>query len=65
MAVARDQYLDIIIQTISPILDRLRSVQFGPKLHTKLLNLYPKLNAAYQNINFLSKRNIPNNTVCI
>jgi hypothetical protein len=57
MASAKEKYLDIFITTIAPILDRLKSVQFGPKLHTKLLSSYEKLNQLYYSYNSVNKGN--------
>ena len=44
MSCAVDPYYNLIIKSIGPYLEKLKSLSFGPKLYTKLLLTYPELN---------------------
>lgn len=45
LACAKDPYRKLLINSIGPDLERLKTVNFGPKLYTKLLLTYPELNS--------------------
>ena len=51
LSVAKEPLFSKYIQTLVPIIDRLKTVSFGSKLYHKLVSSYPEIN------NLLSQRN--------
>jgi hypothetical protein len=59
VACSIEPYRSIFLNMIGPNLERLKSQNFGVKLHTKLLTTYPELNSFLSPniINFKNKKN--------
>jgi hypothetical protein len=50
LAFAKEPYFSVFITSIKPFMDKLRTLNFGAKLYSKLLSLYPDLGNGPMNV---------------
>ena len=60
LSVSKEPYYSIYIRTIVPIIDKLKTVSFGPKLYNKLINSYREIGKLLNQRNFINMNTINN-----
>jgi len=60
LSVAKQPFFDQYIQTIVPLIDKLRGVPFGTKLYHKLISTYPEISNLHSQRNMVRINNFGN-----